>query len=401
MKTKINRSRVRALIIFAVISALIMGSMTFSGVFAATVETNPDMDVSDAAVKKLEDKLAKLESDNAALEKKITDAKANIADTVQYKEDLDALISQKSSEIQTKQDLIIELNNSIRATENRIAALEADNSVKYENFKEWLRIAYEDGNVTYLEMLLESESFSDFLMSAERIANRLEYESGVMDELEQQAAQLSVERQNLEDTMASAKAREEELQQNQADLEAMITEADAFISQQYYTASVSQSQIEENQQYQDEIDAEIEAILVERQNRLNAAYAGGPLLWPTESNYNVVSSGYGWRNLYGTQDFHLGIDIPCAYGSAICAANAGTVVTAAYHYSYGYYVLIDHGGGLTTLYSHLNAQLVYQGQEVYKGDAIAEVGSTGLSTGPHLDFSVRVNGEPVDPMGYF
>jgi murein DD-endopeptidase MepM/ murein hydrolase activator NlpD len=127
----------------------------------------------------------------------------------------------------------------------------------------------------------------------------------------------------------------------------------------------------------------------------------GPFTWPCPS-CNIVSSEYGYRvhPIYGTTKFHSGIDIAASYGATIVAAASGTVVSASYSSSMGNYVMISHGDGLYTVYMHCSKLCVSEGDEVSAGQKIAEVGSTGASTGPHLHFSVRSGGAYVSPWDY-
>jgi len=128
----------------------------------------------------------------------------------------------------------------------------------------------------------------------------------------------------------------------------------------------------------------------------------GKYAWPTESAYTKISSYFGWRTspLTGKPEFHNGVDIPAAYGTAIYAVDGGTVILSEKHYSYGNYIVIDHGNGLSTLYAHNTKNLVKVGDVVDKGQQIATCGSTGDSSGNHCHFSVRVDGSPVNPMNY-
>lgn len=127
---------------------------------------------------------------------------------------------------------------------------------------------------------------------------------------------------------------------------------------------------------------------------------GGSFNIPTESPFHV-NGHYGWRNMGGSKEFHLGIDLHCALGEGILAAREGTVITSSSHYSYGNYVVIRHDDGYTTLYAHLSRRLVDVGDRVNAGQRIGLCGSTGRSTGPHLHFEVRLpNGERTDPYPY-
>lgn len=115
-----------------------------------------------------------------------------------------------------------------------------------------------------------------------------------------------------------------------------------------------------------------------------------------------TSSPFGWRvhPILGYRRFHAGLDFAASYGSTIRAADSGTVIFAGWYGGYGRTVIINHGGGITTLYGHASELYVSEGQTVQRGQAIASVGSTGLSTGPHLHFEVRRNGTPVNPADY-
>ncbi|MBR6290691.1 MAG: M23 family metallopeptidase, partial [Clostridia bacterium] len=123
--------------------------------------------------------------------------------------------------------------------------------------------------------------------------------------------------------------------------------------------------------------------------------------WPIDINVTqICSSGYGWRVLYGVWDFHRGWDIACAKGTPIHASKGGRVLIATYHYSYGNYVVIDNGDGVSTVYGHCTKLYVTAGQTVKKGDTIATVGTTGNSTGFHLHFEFRKNGVYTDPFQF-
>jgi len=133
----------------------------------------------------------------------------------------------------------------------------------------------------------------------------------------------------------------------------------------------------------------------------SGAYAGGSMTWPCPSS-KTISSYYGNRlhPILKKYKMHTGIDISAKQGASIVAANKGTVIMAGWQSGYGYTVVVDHGGGITTLYAHCSKILVSVGQNVKAGETIAKVGSTGMSTGPHLHFEVRKNGATTNPLNY-
>ncbi|MBQ8400555.1 MAG: M23 family metallopeptidase, partial [Clostridia bacterium] len=166
---------------------------------------------------------------------------------------------------------------------------------------------------------------------------------------------------------------------------------DAALVQEYHTAKAMETELNEK----------LEERLRQLQEQEKSSYVGGSMGWPLPVDVNYqVSSEYGWRKLWGADDFHLGIDLACAANTAVYAANAGKVIESQYHYSYGNYVLIDHGGGKATLYAHMNERWVSAGDKVTKGQQIGLVGTTGSSSGNHLHFEVRENGKVQEPRNY-
>lgn len=153
----------------------------------------------------------------------------------------------------------------------------------------------------------------------------------------------------------------------------------------------------ELEEYSNELISEIKQL---QKNSSN--YVGGTMLWPVPSSSRVVSKfGYRVHPVYKDWRMHKGIDIAAGTKRNIVAANDGIVISSGYITGYGYTVVIDHGGGISTLYAHCSKLLVKSGDLVFKGDLIALIGSSGVSTGPHLHFEVRVNGVQKNPLNYF
>ena len=383
-------------------------------------------DTSAAAIQKLEDQLASLKQQQQAVAREIAGAKDNISDTTAFKQQLDEQLRMKTEEIALKQELIAEYQAEIAEAKERIAALQEENADKFEIFKTRMRIAYEEGSVTYLEMLLSSTDFTDFLLSVERIGSMLDYEKNVMDQLEYQEAETRDAMNRIELNQAKAEAQQRELEGDKAQLEAQITDAINYINNLNSLIAKDEKKQKELAASENALDKEIEDTLKARQAQLNAQFeaqqraaeeaarkaaaagkknkysttgsTGGTLLWPVDASHKKVSSAYGYRSIWGGTSFHRGIDIPFSYGDPVYAAAGGTVVTATYHYSYGYYIVIDHGSGLATLYAHNSRLLVAAGDIVKGGQQIAQGGSTGSSTGNHCHFEIRINGATQNPL---
>ena len=267
-----------------------------------------------------------------------------------------------------------------------------------EVFKERMVAIYEGGETQYLDILLKSKSLSDFLSGYYIITQLAELDNNLISELETKKKDISLSKQKLENekdelaTIMENQTRVARTLQNTKKLR------ENFIEKLSDEEKELQSKIDEiNEQY-NEINKQILALA---QQGIDTEYIGGELAWPVPG-YTTITSKYAMRvhPITGQYKLHTGVDIGAPQGANFIAANDGIVTKAGMNSAYGNMVIIDHGGGISTLYAHGSEILVEVGQSVKRGDAVLKVGSTGYSTGPHAHFEVRINGVTTDPLPY-
>ena len=396
MHNKIFKRLISFFAVFALISVLFVGlAPKFVDDTAAASAIN------DATVQKYEAELAKIAAEQKALQASLNTAKKNEANAEAVKTQLDRDIALSQEKIQLTTALIAELESNILEKNDQISAKSADIDEQYENLKTLLRLAYEEGDASYLDLILGSENFHDFLVRTERISSIVSYNTRSMKQYQEDKAALEEEKAALDALYASQVEYKASLETEEKELKAKYEENEKYLSSIKWTEEKYKAQILENQKKEQALDAELEAYIKEQQAKNNAKYYGGEFIWPVDATkWKRISSQFGWRDLYGVKDFHLGIDIPCYTGESVWASNGGTVIVATYHWSYGNYVVIDHGGGLSTLYAHNSKLLVKVGDKVTQKQVIALAGNTGNSYGSHCHFEVRLNGERQQPLNY-
>lgn len=383
----LNRKTVKW--ISLIIAAVFIFGMVSSVVFELAYATSTQQKINQQQQKKNE------------AQQKINDANTKKVKSLAEKERLEKEASELQTKIEALDKVIADTKTNLAAEEEKLSIATEKANQKYDVFQERFRVMCEQGDVSYLEILLSSESFGDFVDKAEVMKEITKYDKVVFDEMDEARQQIEKSR----DEIAALK----ETQENSA--KDLSSQKQALVAKQQEQAAYIKELESDTAAYQkiiDEADAAMASLRASVSSSLSTAtsgakYVGGEFLWPTPSCYYITSSFSPLRKnpVSGIYKRHTGTDIGASYGAEIVAANSGTVTLAGWNSGYGNCVIIDHGGGKATLYGHMSAYSVSQGQTVSKGQRIGSVGSTGNSTGPHLHFEVLINGVAVDPMQYF
>jgi murein DD-endopeptidase MepM/ murein hydrolase activator NlpD len=314
-----------------------------------------------------------------------------------------AVLQQK---LDITQEKLAVVREQLRLKKVELAAAERELALQEAAFEQRVVLTYKTRDIDYLDILLESSSFddlvtrlhfvrelvgsdNDLVAQLERARARVEREKAAIAAKEQEVSDLAHELQSQNDRLLALQAAEQ----------AQRAEAAAARADKRGALAAVEQDLEELEKQERDLLAESQALSGVISGSSSSGGGSGVLIWPCSG---TVVSDFGWRThpILGIELFHTGIDIAAPYGTPIKAAAGGKVTMAAWYGGYGNCTIIDHGDGLSTLYAHQSSFKVATGQSVAQGQLIGYVGSTGLSTGPHLHFETRVNGEPVDPMRY-
>jgi murein DD-endopeptidase MepM/ murein hydrolase activator NlpD len=272
---------------------------------------------------------------------------------------------------------------------------------------------YEHGDMGYLSVLLASRSFSDFVERWEDLRLLIAANQRTVRERKAAESKVASAQANLQSTQALLQSQAQAQQRARNQLDTLADERRNLVAVADLQRRHIASEVAEIEDLSATEEASLEALIRQRQAELEAEReaarraagivgpenAPGVLSWPVAG---TITSPFGYRRspFGGGMEFHQGLDIAAPMGTTVQAASGGTVISAGWYGGYGNYILIDHGGGMATGYGHLSQIFVSAGQQVQKGQAIGAVGSTGMSTGPHLHFEVRMQGKPTDPAAY-
>ena len=340
------------------------------------------------------------------LEEQLADVEADQAEAQQRRQLLQAQLDAINNEIENIDKQIAYYDQEIAQKEEEQAEAEANEEAQYELFCQRVRAMEEEGTVSYWSILFNSESFSELLDRLADIDAVMDYDNQVMDELIAIREEIIALRTQLETSRAEEQAARDQQAAKQAEQQAKVAEAQELLDQ----INADVAEVNRQLDAESEAAAEIQAEIAQKQKQLEEQRRQNNItidsetsyLWPL-SGYYRLSSLFGYRihPITGEAHSHTGIDIPAPGNTPILACKSGQVVTSAYHYSYGNYVVIDHGNGNSTLYAHMSSRAVSEGDMVTQGQTIGYVGTTGSSTGNHLHLEVRDNYTRVDPESKF
>ena len=409
-------------LISGAVAGILVGAMLVSVVASGIVYAGA------ASSSELKDKLSSLEDQKAEIKKELDSTANKVSDVEKTRAALQKEITLTKEEIETVKAYIERLQQQIDVKSTELESAQKALEAKEENFSQTVRTTYEQGDISYLEVLLNSSSFSDLL-------NRLDIVSTIMDDNKKIVAEYTAAKEDIQQKRDDLQKTQDEQVQYQDNLNYKAEELKSSEEQQKALQESLEAYQKEQKAEYERITSEMDTVSdqIAEQSRKEAAAAAaaaaaakkkggsssssssssagnlssatltsGTFTWPLPG-YTNNSSAYGWRvhPIYGTRKFHKGEDIPAPTGTPIVAAASGTVTTAGWVSGYGNYTVINHGGGVMTAYGHQSAIYVSVGQTVSAGQTSGAVGSTGNSTGPHLHFEVYVNGATQNPMSYF
>lgn len=321
-----------------------------------------------------------------------------LSDNLQQVQKLDETIQSTEAELEELNTKIEGLQSQLTETQEKLTDVEDRYNRQKEMLDERLITMYEAGEIQYIDVVLSSASITDFISNYFLITELAQYDIDLLEVVENEKNTIETSKEILE------KTKEEMVTAKQTQLKTAKVLENTRTVREHYIAKLSeeeqqlQAQIDEYHAQYAAIEAEIKYIA---QNSISTEYIGGVMAWPVPG-YTTITSKFGMRThpITGVYKLHSGTDISAPTGTNFVAAADGVVTKACYNTAYGNMVMIDHGGGISTLYAHGSEIMVQVGQTVKQKDVVLKVGSTGYATGPHAHFEVRVNGTPVEPLDY-
>lgn len=368
------------------------------------------------AIEDAKKKVSSMEEEKKKVESTLKELEGKKSDIAAYVKELDRNLSALAGELTKLEGDISQKEEQIEEAKVELETAKITENRQYEDMKLRIQYMYENGQTGLLESMMQSESIAELLNRAEYASQITSYDRKMLEEyrktrqevaLKEEA--LKTEHQELLTLQDSTKAKQSSVKTLMASKEAELASYETKIASAQGEIDQYNADIKAQENQMKAIEAEMKRKEEEARKKAeaqkktyNVTNLGNiSFKWPCPSS-GRITSGFGGRKspTKGASSNHQGIDISASTGASIVAAADGTVVIATYSYSAGNYIMIDHGGGVSTVYMHCSQLLASQGQKVKKGQTIARVGSTGYSTGSHLHFGVRSGGSYVNPSKY-
>lgn len=347
----------------------------------------------------LEDQLADLQRQAEEQQAKTNEASAKVESVSERLRQIQEELRVATAEYKEVKNQLDTIEDKISDNTELLEKTEADLKVRNKKLQQRVRDIYINGQVSYVDVLFGAKDFADLMTRMDVLKRIIKHDYDLIMKVKEEKATVENTRAALDKDKAEAEVLVADAAQKKSKMEDKESEQQVLLDQAIYDRDTSERAYEELMAASEEV-----ANMIRRNQMAASGYSGasagaGGMIWPISG---PITSEFGWRThpIFGTSRFHSGLDIGGDYGMPIYAAAAGTVIYAGWISGYGNAVIIDHGGGVTTLYGHNESLNVGEGEVVSQGQVIAMCGSTGNSTGPHCHFEVRENGEPVSPYGY-
>jgi len=371
---------VKRLFIIALIAAL-----TTALIFPVMAATNSLKD----KMNEIDDKLDDISKQKSEINKEKNELEREKKELINAENAINEQYQGLISEIEALDKEIEGYENSLKDTEERY-------SKKLKAFEERLVTMYKNSYVSYLDVLADSENLINFFERLQLISSVAKKDKEIVKEVQDIKKDLTYKKQLVQYVKS---AKQNELIRKKNNIDSLIATRNGLESR----IKEREEEIKRLEEQEDKLIQQSYEIAnqIKRSTGTIKNYAGGTMVWPVPSS-KTIDSRFGMRfhPIFKKYKMHTGVDIDASYGASIVAANNGIVIYSGWEDGYGYTVIVDHGGGITTLYAHCSKLLVGKGEKVRKGQTIAQAGSTGTSTGTHLHFEVRIDGNVTNPLDY-
>lgn len=371
--------------VIAVLLAL-MTTVSSTGVYAAK------------SVAELKEELSQNQKNAEKTQKEIRAKQAEQNEQKKKKNAIDLEIANLQGDIDTIQNVIDEKDAEIEAKNAEIEVLDESLKKTDKQLKKRMKIMYESGTTSYLEMIFSAKGLSDLFTRLSIIESIVKHDNKIIEDYQMQIDQIAAAKEIIETEKNEQVEAREILEGKRGQIKAKQQEQQKLIDALSKDINELKKQEAEMEAAERQIQAQINAALGKSDQKSLTYTGSGKFILPLAS-YTRISSPFGYRihPITGTRKLHSGIDYAAPAGTAIYAAEDGVVLTSGWINGYGYTITVNHGSGYVTLYAHCSSLIAKAGQKVVKGQTIARVGSTGNSTGNHLHFEVKVNGTAQDP----
>lgn len=387
-------SKFRTIIAFALVILLTFGLLAYIVVPYVSATTSD-----------LQSELEDIQSQRQELENKLNKIENKRDNELEKKEIIDQQINSLQSEIDIANQQLSNINGELDVANDKLATATEQYAEAFEVSKDYIRTSYESGTVSFLQIILSSESITDFITRVEIVKEIMSKQNEAIGKLKKSRETIEASQKKILEQQKAQKAVTDSLESRESMLEAKQAASDSLVAKFDAESDELSVMLEEVERLEAQLQQEILQHLKQEGSGSGDVPISNGFRYPLDSKWRIITSPFGYRThpTTGVYKLHTGIDISGSGigGANIYAAKNGTVSKAGSHRAYGNYCLINHGDGTATLYAHMSTLMASAGQTVMQGQIIGKVGSTGYSTGNHLHFEIIVNGEYVNPVPYF